>query len=60
MEVLEDVKTGKWEFDCVDMFTAATRIKPPQKQDAATDGSIVKTGKANNSSCRWQKAKPFL
>lgn len=32
LEVLEDVKKGTWEFDPVDMFSAAARIKPPKKQ----------------------------
>jgi CRISPR-associated endonuclease Csn1 len=33
VEVLEDLKTKTWEFDCVDMFTAAKCVKPPRGQE---------------------------
>lgn len=32
IEVIEDARTGMWEFVPVNMYTAATRIKPPKKQ----------------------------
>ena len=32
VEVLEDVETGTWDFDPVNMFTAANRTHPPKKQ----------------------------
>lgn len=32
VEILQEAKTSEWTGVCVDMFTAAMRVKPPRKQ----------------------------
>jgi hypothetical protein len=37
IEIREDVKSGKWSGEVIDMFTAAQRLRPPKKSDGSRE-----------------------